>query len=152
MAEDSLMRFAALSLCALLISCSGAPEQPASSPASASARETRSLVSVPTSGQELFAAYCASCHGTDASGNGPAAGALRAKLPDLTTLAKRKGGRFPDGDVYQVIKWGGGIVGHGSREMPVWGTAFKADSNPDEKAVDERIRTLTTYIGSLQAK
>ncbi len=109
-------------------------------------------MTVPSSGSELFAAYCASCHGTDGKGHGPAAAALKAKLPDLTTLAQRKGGKFPEGDVYQVIKWGGGIVGHGSKEMPVWGTAFKADTHPDEKAVDERIRTLTTYIGSLQGK
>jgi mono/diheme cytochrome c family protein len=109
-------------------------------------------ITVPTAGPELFSAFCASCHGADGKGNGPAAGALKTKLPDLTTLAKRKGGRFPEGDVYQVIKWGGGIVGHGSKEMPVWGTAFKPDTNPDDKAVDERIRTLTSYIGSLQAK
>jgi hypothetical protein len=77
---------------------------------------------------------------------------LKAKLPDLTTLARRKGGKFPEGDVYQVIKWGGGIVGHGSKEMPVWGEAFKPSADPDENAADQRIRLLTTYIGSLQTK
>ena len=40
----------------------------------------------PVTGEQLFAANCASCHGTDATG-GTMPGA-----PDLTTIARRKGG------------------------------------------------------------
>ena len=104
------------------------------------------------SGADLYTVYCASCHGEDGKGHGPAAPALKAKLPDLTTLAKRMGGKFPEGDVYQVIKWGGGIVGHGSKEMPVWGEAFKSSGDPNEKVVEERVRALTSYISSRQVK
>ncbi len=34
-------------------------------------------------GPDLFRAYCTSCHGLDARGAGPAAPALKAKVPDL---------------------------------------------------------------------
>jgi len=106
----------------------------------------------PMTGAELYAAYCASCHGTGGKGDGPAAPALRSKLPDLTTLAKRRGGKFPEGDVFQVIKWGGGIIGHGSKEMPVWGIAFRTLSPEDEAEVNLRIKSLITYLDSLQQK
>ena len=37
-------------------------------------------------GPDLFRAYCASCHGVTATGKGPAASELKAKVPDLTLL------------------------------------------------------------------
>jgi mono/diheme cytochrome c family protein len=104
------------------------------------------------SGAETYREYCASCHGKDGKGDGPAAGALKVRLPDLTTLAKRKGGKFPAGDVYQVIKWGGGIMGHGSKEMPVWGKAFMPVRGRNEQEVDQRIKSLVRYIESMQVK
>jgi len=103
------------------------------------------------SGAELYKTYCASCHGKDAKGDGPAAPALKVRPPDLTTLTK-KNGRFPDGNIYQIIKWGGGIAAHGSRDMPMWGKAFLPVSHQDEKQVDGRIRTLIGYLQSLQVK
>jgi len=106
----------------------------------------------PTSGAAMYAEYCASCHGKDGKGDGPVAPALKTRLPDLTLLAKRNRGRFPDGNIYQVIKWGGGIIGHGSKEMPVWGKAFLPVSGQDEKQVILRIKTLVNYIASLQVK
>ena len=106
----------------------------------------------PMSGAQLFAAYCASCHGEDGHGDGPAAPALKSKLPDLATMAKRKGGKFPEGDTYQVIKWGGGIIGHGSKDMPVWGVAFRTLTPNDEADVNLRIKTLISYLESIQEK
>src|SRR6516225_5684036 len=47
------------------------------------------------SGKQTYTHYCASCHGADARGNGPAAVVLKTSPPDLTTLAKRHGGKFP---------------------------------------------------------
>ena len=46
-------------------------------------------------GQKLYTQYCASCHGADGKGNGPAAAKLNPKPTDLTQLAKRNGGKFP---------------------------------------------------------
>jgi len=125
------------------IACSG-PQK--------SAQPSPSTASHPISGAETYAAYCASCHGAEGKGDGPAAPALRVRPPNLTVLAKRKGGRFPEGDIYQVIKWGGGITGHGSKEMPVWGTAFKTASNTDEAEVNARIQALTQYLESIQIR
>ena len=72
-------------------------------------------------GQQVYLRYCASCHGGDGRGTGPAAAALRAPPPDLTQLAVRYGGSFPDDWIYQSID-GRALVGaHGTREMPVWG-------------------------------
>ncbi len=133
----------------LVIGCNN-PTQTA--PSAAVPQQAPSPVAAPTSGSEMFTAYCASCHGTDGRGHGPAAPAMKARIPDLTTLAQHKGGKFPEGDVFQVIKWGGGIVGHGSKEMPVWGTAFKPVSNRDEKQVDLRIKNLVQYLESIQQK
>jgi mono/diheme cytochrome c family protein len=118
-----------------------------------SARLTASAASpLEVKGADLYGSYCATCHGLDGKGSGPAAAALKVWPPDLTILAKRNGGRFPDGNVYQVIKWGGGIVSHGSREMPVWGNALKSSRISDESELNSRIKALTQYIGSIQTK
>ena len=52
-----------------------------------------------TSGKETFLRYCASCHGENGTGNGPAADALKPPPSDLTTLSKRHEGKFPAGYV-----------------------------------------------------
>ena len=63
-------------------------------------------------GEEIFIRYCAVCHGVDGAGNGPLADALKAVPPDLTTLAKRNGGRFPTDRVAETIH-NGAAPGHG---------------------------------------
>src|SRR5579859_8263395 len=47
------------------------------------------------SGKTMFKQYCASCHGTDGKGRGPATPTLNTRVPDLTTLTKRHNGKFP---------------------------------------------------------
>lgn len=54
-------------------------------------------------GPDLFRAYCASCHGLDAKGTGPAARALKAEVPDLTVLTRTNHGQFPTLRVRQMI-------------------------------------------------
>src|ERR1035437_3577167 len=54
-------------------------------------------------GPDLFRAHCAACHGSDGKGGGPVAPALKAKVPDLTVLAKNNGGKFPTARVRQFI-------------------------------------------------
>ncbi len=107
---------------------------------------------LPVSGAEIYRDYCATCHGKDAKGDGPTASALKTRPPDLTVLAQKNRGRFPDGEVYQVVKWGGGISGHGSKEMPVWGKVFMANGKRSEREVDLRIRALIRYLDSVQQK
>jgi mono/diheme cytochrome c family protein len=106
----------------------------------------------PSSGQEMYKAYCAVCHGTDGKGNGPAASALKVPPTDLTQLSKNNGGKFPDLKVASTIRGEGNIAAHGTPEMPVWGQLFWGMSHGHEGEVQQRVANLTKYVESLQAK
>lgn len=103
----------------------------------------------PLSGALMFKEYCAVCHGKSAKGDGPAASALKQAPPDLTTLAKRHGGKFPDHYVEDVLRNGVKTPAHGDAEMPVWGPLFRS-MNPDEFFMYVRISSVMSYIKSLQ--
>jgi mono/diheme cytochrome c family protein len=104
------------------------------------------------SGQELYRVYCAACHGTDGKGNGPVAPALKARVPDLTLLAKNSKGKFPLLRVEQAIDGEEGIPAvHGTREMPVYYELFEGIRR-DTAFVAQRIGLLTGYIQSIQQK
>jgi mono/diheme cytochrome c family protein len=107
---------------------------------------------VAASGKQTYMHYCASCHGADARGDGPAAVILKTTPPDLTTLAKRHGGKFPYEYVSDVLRFGRRFVAHGSSDMPIWGPIFASTENYDEVAVRKRIRDLSEYLASLQQK
>src|SRR5574340_396335 len=49
----------------------------------------------PASGQQMYADYCAPCHGITAKGNGPAGPALKEPATNLTQLAKNNDGKYP---------------------------------------------------------
>jgi len=102
-------------------------------------------------GQETFRSYCASCHGVDGKGHGPAAPALKRQPPDLTLLSKKNGGKFPSATVSSVIRGDDFIIDHGSQSMPIWGDAFRA-VNHDETMVKLKIQNLAIYIESIQQK
>jgi mono/diheme cytochrome c family protein len=102
------------------------------------------------SGPQLYRAYCASCHGVDAKGNGPAASALKKAPPDLTRIATINGGTFPMQKIEEIISGDQpGAVGHGSREMPVWGPVF-GQIAWDQDLGKVRIHNLAKYLESLQ--
>jgi len=104
------------------------------------------------SGHDLYVSYCASCHGKDAKGKGPAAASLKTPPPDLTTLAQRNDGKFPKARVMETISGENAMKAHGSREMPVWGPYFLALSGMKEKAAKARVEDLADYLDSIQAK
>ncbi len=106
----------------------------------------------PASGAEMYKAYCASCHGLDGKGHGPAAGAMKSPLPDLTQLSKANGGKFPSQHVASVISGDSNSPAHGSAEMPVWGPVFMHVSQSQQSQVQQRIHNLSHHIESLQAK
>jgi len=106
----------------------------------------------PTSGQEMYKAYCAVCHGLDGKGNGPAASALKAIPTDLTILARRNNGQYPEMKVVSIIRGEANLPAHGNQEMPVWGQLFWTMSHGHEGEVQQRISNLNSYIKSLQAK
>jgi len=111
------------------------------------------------SGAQMFKEYCAVCHGPGGKGDGPVATALKVPPPDLTTLAQRHDGKFPDDYVSNVLKNGVQNPAHGSGEMPVWGPIFDTMNRwkalcpgMDETPVTLRITNLTNYLKSIQKK
>ena len=72
--------------------------------------------------------------------------------PDLTTLARRHSGKFPDEYVADVLRNGVVIPAHGPPEMPTWGADFRTRDQLDSTQVTLRITNLSDYIKSLQAK
>jgi mono/diheme cytochrome c family protein len=104
------------------------------------------------SGKQTYREYCASCHGEDGKGMGPAASALKTPPSDLTTLANRHAGKFPENYVAEIVRVGKPIQAHGSSDMPVWGPIFNARDKFNEVAVWRRIKNLCAYLANLQEK
>ncbi|HEX8711472.1 MAG TPA: c-type cytochrome [Terracidiphilus sp.] len=103
------------------------------------------------SGRQMYASYCASCHGMDGRGNGPVAADLKTQPTDLTQLARRNHGKYPDVRVISVLKQGTSVPAHGNAVMPVWGPILNAtDANSRLSAL--RISNLSGYLESIQAK
>ncbi|MDI6750371.1 MAG: c-type cytochrome [Pseudomonadota bacterium] len=111
-------------------------------------------------GKGEYNAACASCHGLQGKGDGPAADQMKTKVPDITGLAKANNGVFPFDKVYQIIDGRAEIKAHGSREMPIWGAAFRRQTSvyfenyagDPESGARSRILALTEYVYRLQQK
>ena len=103
-------------------------------------------------GKAMFTEYCAVCHGTDGKGGGPAANALKKRPADLTQLARKNNGSFPELHVMNFITGSDVVASHGSRDMPVWGTLFTALSPNDRGVVQLRVQNLMDYVKTLQAQ
>jgi mono/diheme cytochrome c family protein len=106
----------------------------------------RAITSV--NGADVYAEYCAVCHGKDGRGNGPAAVALKQAPTDLTKLAQKNGGKFPTMAVHQSIANPDSVPAHGNPSMPVWGHLLVTPDNAGSGEL--RIHNLTTYIEGLQ--
>lgn len=102
------------------------------------------------SGEEMYKNYCASCHGVDGKGNGPAASALKTPPPDLTALAKSNGGKYPAMKVSSVLHGEEVLAAHGSKDMPIWGNLFWTMSGGHQAEVQQRIANLNKHLESLQ--
>jgi mono/diheme cytochrome c family protein len=105
------------------------------------------------SGAYTYRTHCATCHGTDGKGEGPLAETLRIRPPDLTFLAKRNRGEYPNERVHRIIDGRSPLKGHGGPDMPVWGDAFKnEETGYDDARVQEKIRSVVDYLRTLQQK
>ncbi|HUK47245.1 MAG TPA: cytochrome c [Terriglobales bacterium] len=120
--------------------------------AKATVKHTAAAATSPASGKEMFMSYCASCHGKDAKGDGPAAAALKQAPANLTTLAQENGGKYPSDKVASILRGQAKLTAHGDQEMPVWGPVFWKMSQGHEEQVHMRITNLNRYIESLQEK
>jgi mono/diheme cytochrome c family protein len=101
-------------------------------------------------GPTLYQTYCAVCHGKAADGHGPMASVLKARVPDLTGIAKRNGGIFPFARVQKIIDGTESAgLGHGTREMPIWGPIF-SQVTYDRDYGKVRIYNLAKYLQSIQ--
>jgi mono/diheme cytochrome c family protein len=101
-------------------------------------------------GKTLFQEYCAVCHGTNAKGGGPAASALKTAPGDLTQIAARNQGKFPEERVMRILKGDEPLAAHGSQEMPIWGKVF---GNMGSLTMGQmRMHALLQYVEGLQAK
>jgi mono/diheme cytochrome c family protein len=119
-------------------------------PAAEGRQNTRSA-EVTESGAATYLAHCAACHGRTGVGDGPVAATLRQKPSNLTTIARRRGGKFPRAEVMDFILGQSRIGAHGTRDMPVWGPLFR-EINPADSQVDVRLTRLVDHLESLQLK
>lgn len=105
------------------------------------------------SGERLYVQHCAVCHSKTGRGDGPFAGILRVAPADLTTIAARNGGTFPDDQIARFVDGRFVPPAHGSRQMPVWGrwlgTPIAERTEPDETARGE-ILAILEYLKTLQ--
>ena len=106
-------------------------------------------------GGEMYQQYCASCHGSGGEGNGPVAPALKEFPADLTKIAARRDGKFPEADIARWIDGRFDVVAHGTREMPVWGRKFAdhiAEGTETDEVVRGRVLTIVEYLKTIQKK
>lgn len=106
-------------------------------------------------GAALFADYCAACHGADGRGNGSAAAGLSPAPADLTQIAARNGGTFPEARVMSTID--GYRQGGNGRAMPEFGAALAdepmvlwEDQDGAMIPTPEALVALAAYLESIQ--
>ena len=104
-------------------------------------------------GRALYLSYCATCHGTDGHGAGPAAAALKTKPADLTLLRRKYGRPLPREQLATFIDGRTTLASHGSREMPIWGERLYEDEPPSDDLEQRKVGSivlLLDYIVSIQ--
>lgn len=103
------------------------------------------------SGEYLYHAFCASCHGESGRGDGPAAATLRQPATDLTELAARSAGAFPRDQVTRIIDGRQPVTAHNTPDMPKWGQVMQRLED-NERLGQRRIAALVNYLESIQRK
>ena len=103
-------------------------------------------------GRQLYRIYCSGCHGPEGRGDGLAAGDLEPAPADLAIIQRGNDGVYPAAKMEKSISGLDSEPGHRSREMPLWGFAFReTGSDADQtEAVEEKIVKLVKYLKSIQ--
>lgn len=103
-------------------------------------------------GHEIYHSYCAVCHGINGDGDGPVAPDLRVPPGDVTHIAARRGGDFPEYEIIEFIDGRRSVPGHGTREMPVWGRWFseRVAGGEYEQETRARFAEIVAYLKTIQ--
>lgn len=103
------------------------------------------------SGRDEYLNSCSACHGSKGRGNGAVGLFLKDRPSNLTTLAMKNHGVFPEEQIKAIIDGTKEVGPHGTREMPVWGRQFLSQGSSPEEA-RARISALVGYLRSIQEK
>ncbi len=105
-------------------------------------------------GKQLFAQFCASCHGALGRGDGPVGPSLKVQVPDLTRLIRKVGEPFPSAQVRRIVDGREVPAAHGARRMPVWGYEFAsattAEPDAGSASAAATVDRLVEYLKTLQ--
>lgn len=104
---------------------------------------------VPQHAEAIYRRYCASCHGTDGRGDGPAAGALNPRPTDLTKSA------LGLSDLMKVIDGRRTVRAHGNAAMPVWGHVFEEElegTGREHRQALRQVQAVAEYVQSLRRR
>ena len=105
------------------------------------------------SGSGDYQVFCSSCHGTAAKGDGVIAKSLPKRPADLTQMALRNKGVFPEEKVAGTIDGREPLSAHGNSDMPAWGEVFaKSQESQGAEKAKARIDARVYYLKSLQEK
>ena len=96
-------------------------------------------------GAALYRKHCATCHGVEATGQGPMAGVLVIKPVDLAALTRDNGGVFPTARVVARIDGRDPLVSHGS-PMPVYGHFFEGNDTALKTPAGQPIMTSESIV------
>jgi len=103
----------------------------------------------PQAGRALYDQNCAACHGADARGG--------AQMPDLTQIAARAGGSYPQMRVLDKLDgYARGQTAYDGAEMPNFGDLLIGrltrvqTASGQSRAMPEAIVALDAYLQSIQ--
>lgn len=106
-----------------------------------------------------FKWHCSPCHGSDGKGQAISEAFQTDQAPDLTTLAVRNGGTFPEELVKNIIAGSTDRKWHEGSSMPAWGLYYSLEEVVGsstgleewrDEYVAEMIEAVSDYIRSLQ--
>jgi hypothetical protein len=108
-------------------------------------------------GATLFQAYCASCHGRNGKGDGPAARAIRTPVPDLTQIAATHPGTDCWLHVLADLSTGHRSdrepkVSETDLDMPNWEPILRSMSSVDPAMGRLRLINVSRHVASIQVK
>jgi len=104
-------------------------------------------------GRDYYVRYCSVCHGQQGKGDGEFANLLKTPPPDLTMIAKRNDGNFPDFKVAEAIDGRRAIAAHGTGDMPIWGLRFGetiAGAPATKSVIRGQVALFVAYLRSIQ--